>query len=72
MHDDGPGIPEAQRDAAAKPFVRLEAARGQNQGGGVGLGLAIAADVARLHGGQLVLSDSVKLGGLSAEIRLQL
>ena len=72
VHDDGPGIPEAQRDAAAKPFVRLEAARGQNQGGGVGLGLAIAADVARLHGGQLVLSDSVKLGGLSAEIRLPL
>jgi two-component system osmolarity sensor histidine kinase EnvZ len=55
VHDDGPGIPEAQRAAAAKPFVRLEAARGQNQGGGVGLGLAIAADVARSHGGQLVL-----------------
>ena len=72
VHDDGPGIPEAQRDAAAKPFVRLEVARGQNQGGGVGLGLAIAADVARLHGGQLVLSDSVKLGGLSADIRLPL
>ena len=70
VHDDGPGIPEAQRAAAAKPFVRLEAARGQNQGGGVGLGLAIAADVARSHGGQLVLGDSAELGGLSAEIRL--
>jgi two-component system osmolarity sensor histidine kinase EnvZ len=70
VHDDGPGIPAAQRAAAAKPFVRLEAARGQNQGGGVGLGLAIAADVARSHGGQLVLGDSAELGGLSAEIRL--
>ena len=70
VHDDGPGIPDAQRAAAAKPFVRLEAARGQNQGGGVGLGLAIAADVARSHGGQLVLGDSAELGGLSAEIRL--
>jgi two-component system osmolarity sensor histidine kinase EnvZ len=70
VHDDGPGIPEAQRAAAAKPFVRLEAARGQNQGGGVGLGLAIAADVARSHGGQLVLGGSAELGGLSAEILL--
>lgn len=70
VHDDGPGIPEAQRAAAAKPFVRLEAARGQNKGGGVGLGLAIAADVARSHGGQLVLGGSAELGGLSAEIRL--
>ena len=62
MHDDGPGIPEAQRAAAAKPFVRLEAARGQNQGGGVGLGLAIAADVARSHGGQLVLGAQCRAG----------
>ena len=70
VHDDGPGIPAAQRAAAAKPFVRLEAARGQNQGGGVGLGLAIAADVARSHGGRLVLGASAELGGLLAEIRL--
>ena len=62
VHDDGPGIPEAQRAAAAKPFVRLEAARGQNQGGGVGLGLAIAADVARSHGGQLVLGAQCRAG----------
>ena len=72
VHDDGPGIPEAEREAAVKPFVRLEAARGQNQGSGVGLGLAIAADVARSHGGQLVLGESAKLGGLSAQIRLPL
>ena len=70
VHDDGPGIPAAQRAAAAKPFVRLEAARGQNQGGGVGLGLAIAADVARSHGGRLVLGASAELGGLLVEIRL--
>jgi len=70
VHDDGPGIPAAQRATAAKPFVRLEAARGQNQGGGVGLGLAIAADVARSHGGRLVLGASAELGGLLVEIRL--
>ena len=70
VHDDGPGVPAAQRATAAKPFVRLEAARGQNQGGGVGLGLAIAADVARSHGGRLVLGASAELGGLLAEIRL--
>jgi len=70
VHDDGPGIPAAQRATAAKPFVRLEAARGQNQGGGVGLGLAIAADVARSHGGRLVLGPSAELGGLLVEIRL--
>ena len=72
VHDDGPGIPEARREAAVKPFVRLEAARGQNHGSGVGLGLAIAADVARSHGGQLVLGESTKLGGLSAQILLPL
>tara|TARA_B100000787_G_scaffold169182_1_gene159655 strand:- start:1378 stop:2193 length:816 start_codon:yes stop_codon:yes gene_type:complete len=69
VNDNGPGIPVDQRDQAIKPFVRLEPARGQNQGSGVGLGLAIAADVARSHGGILILASSSDLGGLSAEIR---
>ena len=68
--DNGPGISVDQRELALKPFVRLEAARGQNQGSGVGLGLAIAADVARSHGGSLILNDSIELGGLSAEMKL--
>jgi two-component system osmolarity sensor histidine kinase EnvZ len=70
IYDNGPGIPADQRDQAIKPFVRLEPARGQNQGSGVGLGLAIAADAARSHGGALILGCSVDLGGLSAELKL--
>ena len=70
VEDDGPGIPAARRDEAMKPFTRLDAARGQNHGSGVGLGLAIAADIARSHGGLLRLGDSADLGGLKAEIVL--
>ena len=72
VEDDGPGIPEDRREAAMRPFERLDAARNQDRGGGVGLGLAIAADVARLHGGALRLGDSADLGGLLAEIALPL
>lgn len=70
VEDDGPGIPKGQREEAMKPFTRLDAARGQNAGGGVGLGLAIAADIARSHGGLLRLGESEDLGGLKAEIVL--
>ncbi|MEO0678378.1 MAG: ATP-binding protein, partial [Pseudomonadota bacterium] len=55
VEDNGPGIPENQREDAMRPFLRLDPARGQNQGGSVGLGLAIAADTARRHGGTLRL-----------------
>ncbi|SER48167.1 two-component system, OmpR family, osmolarity sensor histidine kinase EnvZ [Tranquillimonas rosea] len=68
VEDDGPGIPEDMREAAVKPFLRLDPARNQDKGGGVGLGLSIAADIARQHGGQLRLADSAELGGLRAEI----
>lgn len=67
VEDDGPGIPENQRDEALRPFTRLDPARNQNRGSGVGLGLSIAADTARAHGGQLRLGTS-RLGGLKAEI----
>ncbi|MFN4130267.1 MAG: ATP-binding protein [Paracoccaceae bacterium] len=70
VEDNGPGIPEAQREAAVAPFARLGAARDPNRGGGVGLGLSIAADVARSHGGRLVLGRSEALGGLRAELFL--
>ncbi len=68
VEDDGPGIPEAQREAAMRPFERLEGGRNRDSGGGVGLGLAIAGDAARLHGGVLRLGQSEALGGLKAEI----
>ena len=68
IEDDGPGIPPERRDEAIRPFVRLDAARNQDRGQGAGLGLAIAADIARTHGGELRLSDGARLGGLRAEI----
>jgi two-component system osmolarity sensor histidine kinase EnvZ len=68
VEDDGPGIPEHQREQATKPFTRLDPARNQDKGGGVGLGLAIAVDVARSHGGVLRLGVSERLGGLRADI----
>ncbi|NVJ94415.1 MAG: two-component sensor histidine kinase [Marivivens sp.] len=68
VEDDGPGIPADKREEAMRPFTRLDPARNQNKGTGVGLGLAIVADIARLHGGVLRLSDSQTLGGLRADI----
>lgn len=70
IEDNGPGIPADKRLRASEPFARLDAARNPNQGGGVGLGLAIAVDVARSHGGELRLTDSPRLGGLRAELRI--
>jgi len=70
VEDDGPGIPPDQRDDALRPFVRLDAARNQDRGSGVGLGLAIVADVARAHGGVLRLGHSDRLGGLRADLVL--
>lgn len=70
VEDDGPGIPEARRDEVMTPFIRLDAARDPNRGGGVGLGLSIAADIARSHGGSLRLGQSETLGGLKVELIL--
>lgn len=68
VEDNGPGIAVDARDEALRPFTRLDAARNQDHGTGVGLGLAIAADVARQHGGTLRLSDSTRLGGLAVDL----
>ena len=69
VDDDGPGIPTVDREEVFKPFVRLDAARNQDEGGGSGLGLAIARDIARSHGGDIILGES-PLGGLRATVRL--
>ena len=68
VEDDGPGIPPDQYEEALKPFNRLDESRNQNRKG-VGLGLAIARDVARNHGGDIRLGES-DLGGLKAVISL--
>ncbi len=68
VDDDGPGIPPQARDDVFKPFVRLDEARNQDEGGS-GLGLAIARDIARSHGGDIMLGDS-PLGGLRATVRV--
>lgn len=72
VEDDGPGIAPERREEAMRPFTRLDPARNQDRGQGVGLGLTIATDIARSHGGSLRLGASARLGGLSAEIVLPL
>ncbi|WP_442859409.1 ATP-binding protein [Bosea sp. Tri-49] len=68
VDDDGPGIAPELREDVFKPFFRIDEARNVD-GGGTGLGLAIARNIARSHGGDIILSES-PLGGLRATVRL--
>ena len=68
IDDDGPGIPADQREDVFRPFFRLDEARTMDEGGS-GLGLPIARDIARAHGGDLTLSES-PLGGLRASVKI--
>lgn len=70
IDDDGCGIPEDKRDQVFRPFYRLEKSRNRNTGG-FGLGLAIARDIARVHGGDVDLSESPQ-GGVRATLHLPL
>jgi signal transduction histidine kinase len=68
VDDDGPGIPEDELESVFQPFYRVDASRSR-QTGGTGLGLYIARDLARRHGGELSLSNR-REGGLRAELSL--
>jgi two-component system osmolarity sensor histidine kinase EnvZ len=68
IDDDGPGIPHDRREDVFKAFFRLDASR-NIETGGVGLGLTIAHDIARGHGGEILLDDAPG-GGLRAVVRL--
>jgi two-component system, OmpR family, osmolarity sensor histidine kinase EnvZ len=70
IDDDGPGIPAESREDVFKPFFRLDPARNA-QTGGVGLGLTIARDVVRGHGGDVRIEES-PMGGARVRIRLPL
>lgn len=68
VDDDGPGIPEDHREDVFRPFYRLDESRNPDTGG-TGLGLAVARDLVRSHGGDVTLGES-PYGGLRARIRL--
>lgn len=70
IDDDGPGIPAEFRELVFKPFYRIEGSRNPKTGG-VGLGLTIARDVARSHGGNIVLEDG-PMKGLRVRLLLPL
>jgi two-component system osmolarity sensor histidine kinase EnvZ len=68
VDDDGPGIAAADREPVFRPFHRLDDARNLEHSG-TGLGLPIARDIARTHGGDIALGES-PLGGLRATVRI--
>jgi signal transduction histidine kinase len=68
VNDKGPGIPDTLLDKVFDPFFRVENSRAQHTGG-TGLGLGIARNIARAHGGDLTLSNRPE-GGLSARLTL--
>lgn len=70
IDDDGPGIPLDQRDDVFKPFFRIDKSR-NSETGGVGLGMTIARDAVRSHGGDILLEDAPG-GGLRVRVRVPL
>lgn len=68
IDDDGPGVPFEEQEAVFKPFYRLDDARNLDESG-TGLGLPIARDIARSHGGDITLADS-PLGGLRVTVTI--
>jgi signal transduction histidine kinase len=70
VDDDGPGIPETERESIFERFTRLDAARDRARGG-AGLGLPIVAAIVTAHGGKVIVLEA-PLGGARFEIRLPL
>ena len=68
VEDEGPGIPDAELDRVFEPFHRLEPSRNRETGG-TGLGLPIARNILRAHGGDVVLSNRAA-GGVKALVTL--
>ena len=68
IEDDGPGIPENEYDNVFKPFYKIDKGRAETKSS-VGLGLSIASDIIRSHGGNIILESS-KLKGLGVNIFL--
>ncbi|MBX2800105.1 MAG: hypothetical protein KTR31_20675 [Myxococcales bacterium] len=68
VDDDGEGIPASERSRVLEPFVRLDVARTRD-GGGAGLGLALAARIASQHGGALTVGEA-PLGGARLTLTL--
>jgi len=69
IEDDGPGIPEEALERVFEPFYRLEGSRNRASGG-TGLGLSIARNIARWHGGELVLQSGEQHKGIIAQLTL--
>ena len=61
IDDNGPGIPDHEKENVLKPFYRMDESRSQNKSG-VGLGLSISYDIIRSHGGDMLLETSPQKG----------
>ena len=70
VDDNGPGIPKEEYDNVFKPFYKIDKSRGDSKSS-VGLGLSIASDIIKSHGGNIVLENS-PMSGLRAKIFLPL
>jgi len=72
VEDDGPGIPESDRDKVLKPFTRLETHQEETVTSGYGMGLAIVARIAQWHQATLNISTSTLLGGAKFSLSFKL
>ncbi len=67
VDDDGPGVPEKEKERVLRPFYRLDKSRSANSGS-VGLGLSIVQDIVNSHGGLIELLDNPKGSGLRVNL----